>query len=170
MEVDSLGARLPRRLLNFGGFLAASAMMGYALYAEHALLMEPCPLCVFQRMAVIGLGAVFLAAALHNPKGAGLRVYAGLIAIAAAAGAGVAGRHVWLQNLPPDKVPACGPGFGYIIDSFPLSDALKLIFTGSGECATIDWSFLGLSMPTWVLICVAMLGVAGLWNNLRASG
>lgn len=170
MEASSLAGRLPRRLVNLGGFLAAAGMMGYALYAEHALLMEPCPLCVFQRMAVIGLGGVFLIAALHNPQGLGLKVYAGLIAVAAASGVGVAGRHVWLQNLPPDKVPACGPGFDYIIDSFPLSDALKLIFTGSGECATIDWSFFGLSMPTWVLICVAALGIVGLWNNLRSSG
>lgn len=159
-----------RRALNALGFLAAGGMMGYALYAEHQLLMEPCPLCVFQRMAVIGLGAVFLLAALHHPTGRGGRgAYAALIAVTAAAGAGVAGRHIWLQNLPADEVPACGPGFGYIIDSFPLSDALRLIFTGSGECATIDWSFLGLSMPAWVLICVAGLGAVGLWNNLRAG-
>ena len=144
--------------------------MGYALYAEHKLLMEPCPLCVFQRMAVIALGAVFLLAAVHHPLGrAGKATYAALIATAAALGAGVAGRHVWLQNLPPDQVPACGPGFDYIIDSFPLSDALKLIFTGSGECATIDWSFLGLSMPAWVLISVVALGAVGVWVNLRTA-
>ena len=170
MAAENFGGRLSRRFVNAGGFLAAAGMMAYALYAEHALLMEPCPLCVFQRMAVIGLGAVFLIAALHNPSTSGSKAYAVLIALAAAAGAGVAGRHVWLQNLPADKVPACGPGFDYLIDSFPLSDALKLIFTGSGECATIDWSFLGLSMPTWVLICVVALGAAGLWNNLRTSG
>lgn len=145
-------------------------MMGYALYAEYGLLMEPCPLCVFQRMAVIAMGFVFLAAALHNPSGIGGRVtYVVLLALAAGGGIGVAGRHVWLQSLPPDKVPACGPGFNYIIDSFPLADALRLIFTGSGECATIDWSFLGLSMPAWVLLCIVGLGGAGVWNNLRAA-
>ena len=95
--------------------------------------------------------------------------YTALVLIVAAAGAGVAGRHVWLQNLPADQVPACGPGFDYIIDSFPLSEALALIFTGSGECATIDWQFLGLSMPAWVLIAVVPLGVFGIWNNLRAD-
>lgn len=165
------GWRLPgRRLLNFAGFLACTGMMAYALYAEHVLYLDPCPLCVFQRMATIGLGLVFLVAALHNPAGsAGRYVYAGAAFAAAAAGVGVAGRHVWLQNLPADKIPACGPGFGYIIDSFPLADALKMIFTGSGECATTDWSFLGLSMPTWVLISLGTLGAFGIWNNLRRT-
>ncbi|MGH8166673.1 MAG: disulfide bond formation protein B, partial [Woeseiaceae bacterium] len=90
-----------------------------------------------------------------------------LIGLVAAAGAGIAGRHVWLQSLPADRVPACGPGLDYIIDSFPLSEALKLVFTGSGECATADWHFLGLSMPAWVLVCVAALGALGIWNNGR---
>lgn len=170
MKVDALVNGFGRRGLNALGFFAAAAMMGYALYAEHKLLMEPCPLCVFQRMAVIVIGLIFLVAALHNPASeGGRRVYAGLLAVAALAGIGVAGRHVWLQSLPADKVPACGPGFNYIIDSFPLSDALRLIFTGSGECATLDWSFLGLSMPAWVLICIIVLGAYGLWNNLRTN-
>ena len=156
-----------RRQLNLAGFLACAGLMAYALYAEHVLLLAPCPLCVFQRMAVIGLGLVFLVAALHNPAGWGRHVYTALVAVAAGAGIGVAGRHVWLQNLPPDQVPSCGPGFDYIIDSFPLADALRLIFTGSGECATIDWQFFGLSMPTWVVISVTFVGLFGLWNNLR---
>lgn len=156
-----------RRQLNFAGFFACAGLMAYALYAEHVLLLMPCPLCVFQRMAVIALGVVFLVAALHHPRGGGRRVYAILVLLAAGAGVGVAGRHVWLQNLPPDQVPSCGPGFDYIIDSFPLSEALRLIFTGSGECADVDWSFLGLSMPAWVVISVAMIGAAGIWNNLR---
>jgi len=158
-----------RRLLNLAGFLACAGLMAYAFYAEHVLLLTPCPLCVFQRMAVIALGLVFLLATLHSPSGAGRYVYTALLAIAAGAGVGVAGRHVWLQNLPPDQVPSCGPGFDYIIDSFPLADALKLIFTGSGECATVDWQFLGLSMPTWVVISVTIIGLFGLWNNLRRA-
>lgn len=158
-----------RRLLNFAGFLACAGMMGYALFAEHVLLLTPCPLCVFQRMAVISLGIVFLIAALHNPSAWGRYVYSVLVLAAAGAGVGVAGRHVWLQNLPPDQVPSCGPGFDYIVDAFPLADALKMIFTGSGECASIDWQLLGLSMPAWVLIAVAITGVFGLWNNLRKT-
>ena len=157
------------RVLNIAGFLACCSMMAYALYAEYQLLLEPCPLCVFQRMAVIAMGVVFLVAALQNPQGWGRRIYAGLITIAAASGVGVAGRHVWLQNLPPDKVPACGPGFDYIIDAFPLSDALRMIFSGSGECASIDWDFLGLSMPAVVVICVLIVVVFGIWANLRET-
>jgi len=156
-----------RRLLNAAGFLACAGMMAYALYVEHVLLLEPCPLCVFQRMAVIALGLVFLVAALVDPAGRGRYVFAALVIAAAGAGAGVAGRHVWLQHLPADQVPSCGPGFDYIFDSFPVADALRLIFTGSGECASIDWEFVGLSMPAWVLIAVITLGVAGAWNNLR---
>lgn len=158
---------MSRRILNFAGFLACAAMMAYALYAEHRLLLEPCPLCVFQRVAVILLGVLFLLAALHNPPGRGRLFYAFLLGLTAASGAGIAAWHVRLQNLPPDQVPSCGPGFDYIIDSFPLSEALRLIFTGSGECATIDWSFLGLSMPAWVLVALVAVGVAGVGNNLR---
>ena len=158
---------MSRRALNLAGFAACAVLMGYALYAEYGLLLEPCPLCVFQRMAVIALGLVFLAAGLHDPSGWGRRVYAGLVVFAAGAGIAVAGRHVWLQSLPADRVPACGPGFDYIIDSFPVLEALRLIFSGSGECASIDWEFLGLSMPAWVLIWIVLLGAVGVWNNFR---
>ena len=155
------------RVLNLLGFLACAGMMAYALYAEHVLYLDPCPLCVFQRMATIGTGIVFLVAAIHDPGAWGRRVYAVLLGVTAASGIGVAGRHVWLQNLPPDEVPGCGPGFDYIIDAFPLSEALSMIFTGSGECATVDWSFLGLSMPAWVLICFVVLAVYGVGANWR---
>ncbi len=155
------------RQLNLAGFLACVGMMAYALYAEHYLLLAPCPLCVFQRMSVIVLGIIFLIAALHNPAGWGRHGYTSLILAATGSGVGVAGRHVWLQNLPPDQVPACGAGYDYIMDTLPFAEALSVIFTGSGECATIDWQFLGLSMPAWVVISVAVVGSAGIWNNLR---
>jgi disulfide bond formation protein DsbB len=155
------------RQLNLVGFLACLGMMAYALYAEHYMLLMPCPLCVFQRMSVIALGLIFLIATLHNPSGGGRRVYTGLLLAAAGAGISVAGRHVWLQSLPPDQVPACGAGYDYIMETLPLGQALSAIFTGSGECATVDWLFLGLSMPAWVLISVTVVGAAGIWNNLR---
>lgn len=160
---------LDTRVLNLGGFLACCGLIAYALYAEYKLFLMPCPLCVFQRMAVIALGLAFLAATLHNPAGWGRRVYAVLVLLAAGAGISVAGRHVWLQHLPADQVPTCGPGFDYIIDSFPLADALKMIFSGSGECADINWLFLGLSMPGWLLIVFTTLGAYGIWNNLRGQ-
>jgi len=156
-----------RRLLNLAGFLACAAMMGFALYAQYVLMLEPCPLCIFQRIATIGLGIVFLVAALHAPGVTGSRVYAIFVAIFAGFGVAVATWHVRLQNLPSDEVPSCGPGFEYIMNNFPLFDALGLIFKGSGECAEVAWRLLGLSMPTWVIIGLGGLGIAGLWNNLR---
>lgn len=157
-----------RRLLNFLGVVICAGMMGFALYAQHVLLLEPCPLCIMQRVAVILLGLVFLLAALHNPPGIGAKIYAALLALVAGTGAGVAAWHVHLQNLPPDAVPSCGPGLDYIMGNFPLSDALALIFKGSGECAEVSWRLLGLSMPTWVVIGLTGLGIAGVYNNLKS--
>ena len=163
--------KLPsRRVLNLAAFLVCAGMMAFALYAEHKLFMDPCPLCVFQRIAVIGLGLAFLLLAIHNPQpGWAKRIYLGLLGLAGIGGIVVAGRHVWLQSLPPDKVPSCGPGLGYMLDNFPFADALKMVFTGSGECAEVDWSLLGLSMPAWVLVSVIGLAAFGFWNNLHAS-
>ena len=163
--------KLPsRRVVNTAAFLACAGMMAFALYAEHKLFMEPCPLCIFQRIAVIGMGIGFLLLAIHNPgPGWAKRIYLGLLGLFGVFGIVVAGRHVWLQGLPPDEVPSCGPGLGYMLETFPFADALKMVFTGSGECATVDWSFLGLSMPAWVLVCVVGLAVVGFWNNLHAS-
>lgn len=156
-----------RRIVNFTAFLACAGMMGFALYAEHQLLLEPCPMCVLQRIAVIGIGLVFLLLAVHNPgPGWANRIYLILLNLIALGGLVVAGRHVWLQNLPPDKVPSCGPGLDYMLENFPLGDALKQVFSGSGECAEVAWSFIGLSMPAWVFICVAGLAGIGLWNNV----
>jgi disulfide bond formation protein DsbB len=161
-----------RRGANLAGFVACLAMIGYALYAERVLGFEPCPLCMFQRVGVVILGAVFLLAALHdptgrsgNPRGAG--VYGVLILLAAAFPAYVAGRHVYIQGLPPGSVPSCGASLDYMVDVFPLMTVIKKVLTGAGECQKIDWAFLGLSMPAWVLIAVVALGVYGAWVNLR---
>lgn len=156
-----------KRTLNFAGALACAGMMGFALYAQHVLLLDPCPLCILQRIAVISIGLVFLISALQNPGAIGSRVYAVLLGLVAAAGAGVAAWHVRLQHMPADEVPGCGPGLEYIVDNFPLKDAFSLIFKGSGECAEVVWRLLGLSMPTWVLIGLVGLGGAGIWNYLR---
>lgn len=156
-----------RRLLNLAGFLACAGMMGFALYAQYVLILEPCPLCVFQRIATISLGIVFLLAAVQNPGKVGARVYGVLVGLAAASGVAIAAWHVHLQNMPADEVPSCGPGFEYIMDNFAFFDALSLIFKGSGECAEVVWRLLGLSMPTWVVIGLGGLGIAGIWNNFR---
>lgn len=157
-----------RRAINGLLALACALLMAYALYSQYVLDLEPCPLCVFQRIAMIGTGLFFLLAWLHGPGNAGARVYGTLAGLAALAGAGVAARHVWLQNLPAEEVPACGPGLDYMLDVFPLAEALRMVFTGSGECADIDWQFLGLSMPAWVLVWFVFLGLAALIINFPA--
>jgi disulfide bond formation protein DsbB len=156
------------RLANALGALACGGLMAYALYAQHGLGLEPCPLCIFQRVAVIALGAVFIIAALHPAGPAGRRVYALLLALVALAGSGVAARHVWLTTLPPERVPACGPGLDFMLDAFPLADTLAMVLSGSGECAKVEWSFLGLPMPAWVLAALVVLGAFGMIVNWRA--
>lgn len=144
-------------------------MMGFALYAQYVLLLDPCPLCVFQRIATILLGIVFLLAAAHNPGKIGSRVYGVLVGLVAGCGVAIAAWHVRLQNMPADEVPSCGPGFEYIMENFALFDALSMIFEGSGECAEVVWRLFGLSMPSWVIVGLGGLGIAGIWNNFRKA-
>lgn len=155
------------RLTNLGLFLATVVAMAFALWLQHYQHLEPCPLCVFQRVAMIATGAVALVAFLHGPVGAGRRVYAGLTLLAVAGGVAVAGRHVWLQHLPPEDVPACGPGLDYWMDTFPLHQVMAKVFQGSGECAVVDWTFLGIALPAWTLIAFLGLGAVALWQLLR---
>ena len=158
----------PRRIVNFAGSAVCCGLMGFALFAQHVLLLDPCPLCVFQRVAVISIGVIYLVAALHNPSGAGRFVYGVLLALAAAGGATVAARHAWLQQLPPDQVPSCGPGLDYMLDTLPFTEVLGKVFRGSGECAEVNWSWLGLSMPEWTLLCFVLLAVGALNAGFRS--
>ena len=164
-----IATRQGRRLANAAGVGIVIALMAYALYEEHVVGLEACPLCILQRIAMIALGFVFVVAALHAPRGAGARVYAALGALTALVGMGISGWHVRLQNLPPAEVPACGPGYDYIMSTFGWLDGLSMIFTASGECAEVNWSFLGLSMPAWVFIwfvALAALAVIANWSRL----
>ncbi len=165
-RTNNIPMTLPsQRVLNLAGAVACAGMMGVALYAQHVLLLDPCPLCILQRLAVILLGLVFVIAALHHPGASGARVYAGHIGLFSALGAGVAAWQVWLQSLPANEVPSCGPGFDYMVENFPLRDVLGMIFKGSGECAEVAWRLLGLSMPSWVVIGLFGLSAVGIWNN-----
>jgi len=154
---------LPRRRAGFAlGAALCAALMAYALYAQYQLGLEPCPLCIFQRVAVIACGVVFAMAAIHDPGRAGAITYALLGLAFAAAGAAVAMRHVWLQALPPSEVPACGPGLNYMLETLPFTDVLSKVFLGSGECAKADWSVLALSMPAWTLVFFLTMMVSAL--------
>lgn len=146
------------RWLSLAGFLACVAGMAFALYLQHYKGYEPCPMCIFQRVAMISCGVFFLAGAIHGPKTWGRWVYASLAGLAATAGGLIAARHVWLQSLPEDQVPACGPTLAYLMDMFPLGKVVTMILKGDGNCAKIDAEWLGLSLPMWTLI--AFIGLA----------
>jgi len=164
LEVLRGRRRLVSALLALGCFL----MLGYALFEQYHALLEPCPLCIFQRIAVAGLGVVLLvAAAIPQRWRIPGNVSAVLIGLAGLAAMGVSARHLYIQSLPPGRVPVCGATLDYMLEVFPLTDVLRKVLTGSGECARIDWKLLGLSMPGWVLICVLLLTVPGVLANWR---
>ena len=153
---------LPRRRSAYLlGFLVCASLMGYALYLQYVMDLEPCPLCIFQRVAVIAMGLVFLIAAFHNPGRSGAGAYALLQLLIGGAGAAIAARQVWLQSLPKDQVPACGMGLDYMLETLPFSDVLQKVFEGSGECAEKGWEFLHLSIAGWTLaFFIAMIAVS----------
>src|ERR1700675_3855094 len=151
----------PRRIGYVLGFFVCVGLMGYALYLQYVLQLEPCPLCVFQRLCVIGMGLVFLVAIFHNPGRGGATVYALMQLVIGGAGAALAARQVWLQSLPKDQVPACGMSLNYMLDTLPFTDALSKVLEGSGECAEKGWEFLHLSIAGWTLVFfVAMIAAS----------
>jgi disulfide bond formation protein DsbB len=152
---------------NLFGFLACAGLLAYAYYAQYVMHLDPCPLCIFQRIGVFALGAMFLIATLHDPVAWGRKVYAALLLLAAAATIAIAARHLYIQSLPPDAVPACGASLDFMLKVFSVSEVLVKVLTGSGECARVSWRFLGLAMPAWVLISATLLGGWGLFMNLR---
>jgi disulfide bond formation protein DsbB len=156
---------IARRTGNLLGLLACAGLIGYALYVQYGMGLEPCPLCILQRVAVITAGVLFLLALLHNPGDRGARVYGLLIDLAALAGIAVASRHIWIIAQPPGSVAECGASLDYMLDVLPWHEVLGKVLTGSGECAKIDWQFLGLNMPTWVLMALAGVGIWGLAVN-----
>lgn len=152
-------SKLPPRLGYSAGFLICGALFAFALYLQYYEYQNPCPLCILQRIAFIAMMVVFLAGAIHGPRRTGAIVYSTLLVIIAAIGAGIATRHVWLQHLPKDQVPECGPGLEYMLNKFPLTQALEKVFRGSGECAEVGWTFLTLSIAEWSLAWFVLLGV-----------
>jgi disulfide bond formation protein DsbB len=162
--------RLPPPRLAFGALAATCfALLGFAYYAQYMMGLTPCPLCIFQRLAIAALGVVLLAAALHGAQGWGRRVWSLLAVSVAGVGAAIAGRHVWIQSLPADQVPSCGPGLDYLRETLPASEVIAEVLRGSGECALIDWTLLGLSMPNWTLLAFVTLGALAAWNGWRRA-
>lgn len=153
---------LSYRSLSLLGFLGCVVGLAFALYLQHFQGYEPCPMCIFQRVAMLAAGLFFLVGALHNPAGNGRWFYAVMADLAAIVGALIAARHVWLQNLPPDQVPACGPTLDYLLQEMglPVFEVVQMILKGDGNCAKIDAQWLGLSLPLWTMI--AFIGLS-LW-------
>lgn len=151
------------------GFLVCAGLLGFALYAEYGLGMYPCPLCIFQRVAFLVMALFFLVGGLHAPRQRGRWIYAGGVLAGAVFGIGVAARHLWIQSLPADQVPSCGPPLDYMFSAFPFSKVLQLVFTGSGECAKVE-PILGLPMPFWTLLGFVLLGAWAIQASLRRRG
>lgn len=163
-SVSGLGSP---RLGNFIGFAVCAALLGYAFYSQYALGLAPCPLCILQRIAVFAAGLAFLGAGVHRAGRGGAIAWGSIIGLVAAVGAAIAARHVWITAQPPGTVAECGASLDYMLEVLPLREVLAKVLTGSGECGKVDWRFLGLSMPAWVLPSLIALGAWGLFVNLR---
>jgi disulfide bond formation protein DsbB len=159
---------LSYRHVSFLLFLASVVGIGFALYLQHYDHLEPCPLCIFQRIGLMVMGVFSLIAAIHNPKARAMRVvYSVLATLGILWSVGVASRHVWIQHLPPEDVPACGPGLDYWLQTFPLQSVVQKVLHGSGECAKVDWTLLGYSLPHWALVFFVGLLLVNLWQVVR---
>ncbi len=141
-----------RRAAYLLGALVCAGLMAWALWLQYGLNLDPCPLCSVQRLVVISIGIVFLIAAAHGPGRLGAGIYAGLVLVLGTFGAVIAFRHVWIQHLPKDQVPACGMGLDYMLETLPLADVFAKVFRGTGECAEAGWYFLGLAIPAWTFV------------------
>ena len=160
--------RLNYRFVSVLLVLTSIIGLSFALYLEHVKGLEPCPLCIFQRVGLIGMGLIALIALIHNPvSNLFKRFYALLATLSIGWSVGVAARHVWIQHLPADQVPSCGPGLNYLVDALPMQAVLKEVLSGSGECAAIDWTFLGQSLPVWSLLYFILILLVCLWQLLR---
>jgi|SRR3990172_983759 len=148
-------------------FVACLAIFGFALYLQHAEVLEPCPMCILQRYAFAVIAIVAMIGAIQNPSTIGLRIYGGLVLIGALTGAGIAGRHSWLQRFPTPSY-SCGADLEYLLDAFPLAKALPAIFAGTGECSKVQWRMLGLSIPEWALVWFVIFAITAIVVILRA--
>jgi disulfide bond formation protein DsbB len=155
------------RIFFAAGAAVCAALLGFGYYLQYVQGLNPCPLCLVQRGFFYAVMITCIVAAIHAPHRIGNAVYGGVAALFAAGGFAAAGRQVWLQHLPADKVPQCGPDLYFMLENFPLSRTLQTLLRGTGECAVVDWTFLGLSIAEWSLAWFAALFVYGLWLARR---
>ena len=151
------------------GFLCCVGMEMSAIYFQFVLGLEPCPLCITQRLVVLTLGLVFLTGTLHHPKSSGMRLYFAFAALVSVVGAGIGAYHFLIQILPHDEISSCGPGASYILQHFSLAEGIKLFLTGTGDCTQVVWTFLGLSMPFWVALSFCCLASLCFWQFWQAA-
>jgi disulfide bond formation protein DsbB len=158
-----------RRHVNLLCALGCAAMMGFALFAQYGLHLQPCNMCILQRIAVVALGLACLVAAAHDPGRSGARVYALGIAVVALATIATAARHIWMTLQPPGSLPSCGADFYTMVEMLPLTTVVAKIWNGGGECQIVQWRLLGLSMQTWVLIGGLGVGTLAVGGNLALA-
>ena len=162
-------SNLSSRALFLGLFAVCVGLLAFGLYLQHVVGLEPCPMCIMQRYAFVGVALTALVAGLHSPGRSGARVYAVVILLLALTGAGVAVRQTWIQLYPPEFAE-CGPDLEFMLGSFPLADALPMIFQGAGDCSKIDWTFLGLSIANWSLVMFTLVALFAIATILRKRG
>lgn len=157
------------RLTNFVVFLGCVGLMAVGLYMQHFMDLVPCALCITQRIFIIATGAWALIGVLAHNLVPLRNILSFLAVISAITGGFFSSRQLWLQSLPEDQVPACGPSFDYLIEAFPLQEALTVLMRGDGNCAEVSWTFLGISIPGWTLVAFIGLALINIWQLIRRN-
>lgn len=147
--------------------LGCALLLAFGYYLQYVQGLQPCPLCLVQRGFYYAVIATCVAAAIHAPRRGGQALYAVVTALFAAGGAAAAARQVWLQHLPPDKVPQCGPDLYFMLENLPLATTIRRLITGTGECAVVDWTFLGFSIAEWSLVAFSAIFLYAAWLCFR---
>jgi disulfide bond formation protein DsbB len=148
--------------------LVAFALLAVAFYMEYQMALEPCPLCMLQRIVFFCVGVVSLASFLTSSQGA-RKVCSWLVVVLSLIGAALAIRHLYLQSLPMDELPACLPGLSYMFEVFPWQEIMEAMIMGTGECGDVVWTFLGISIPGWTLVAFVGMAIVNLVIALRAN-
>lgn len=150
------------------GFVTCIALLASAYYFQFALEMEPCPLCIMQRVATLMVALGCLMGFFLSERPLGLLIASVWTLLSSFFGIYLAHHHNWLQNLPADQVPSCGPSLEYMLDAFPMMEIITVLLRGNGNCAEISWSFAGLSMPGWLLIFFIGFAIASAFGIFTA--